>query len=166
VKLLKTCQTKNFNQNMKKIVIFSILSFSLIFATQSFSQEMRLPGSGSSSSGTPDSGSGRAVDFNKEVKLKQDLKDVALSVANKMLKCCSTWGGTNVWGEVDYENVRVNDLSKTFVIPMTVGWQGSLSGNQYFIKGQLVIDKDGNKSWNKIKDSGGFSPGCSKDCIN
>ena len=151
---------------MKKIALFSILSFSLIFATQSFSQDMRLPGSGSGGSGSSDAGGGRAVDFSKEAKLKQDLKDMALSVANRMMKCCSSWGGTNVWGEVEYENVRVNDMSKTFVIPMTVGWQGSLSGNQYFIKGQLVIDKDGNKSWNKIKDSGGFSPGCGQSCIN
>lgn len=151
---------------MKNSTFLMILSFSLIFATQSFSQDMRLPGSGSSSSGSFDSGGGRAVDFNKEAKLKQDLKDMALSVANRMVKCCSTWGGTNVWGEVDYENVRLNDMSNTFIIPMTVGWQGSLSGNQYYIKGQLIVDKDGNKSWNKIKDSGGFYPGCSQGCIN
>lgn len=148
---------------MRKLIAFSAVILSLMITTQAFSQDMRLPGSGSSSSS---SDGGRAIDFSQEAKLKQDMKDMALTVANRLMKCCSTWGGTNVWGEVDYENVRVNDLSKTFIIPMTVGWQGSISGNQYYIKGQLVVDKDGNKSWNKIKDSGGFSPGCSTGCIN
>ena len=67
---------------------------------------------------------------------------------------------------MDYDNVRVNDLSKTFIIPMTVGWRGSITGNDYYIKGQLVIDKDGNKMWDKIEDSGGFQPSCSTGCIN
>lgn len=148
---------------MRKLVAFGAACLLLLITTQTFSQDMRLPSSGNSSSS---SGEGRIIDFGQETKLKQDMKDMALSVANRMMKCCSSWGGTNVWGEVDYDNVRVNDLSKTFIIPMTVGWQGSISGNQYYIKGQLVVDKDGNKSWNKIKDSGGFPPGCSTGCIN
>ncbi len=130
-----------------------------------YAQSMRLPNAGSSSSGSSD-GSGRAIDFSQEAKLKQDMKDMALTVANRLMKCCSKWGGTNVWGNVDYDNVRVNDLSKTFIIPMTVGWRGSITGNDYYIKGQLVIDKDGNKMWDKIDDSGGFPPGCGTGCIN
>lgn len=149
---------------MKLKILFLVTTLITLLSTSLYAQDMRLPGSGSSSNSVE--GSGRAINFDQETKLKKDMQDMALTVANRLMKCCSTWGGTNVWGEVDYENVRVNDLTKTFIVPMTVGWQGSLSGNQYYIKGQLTIDKDGNKSWNKIKDSGGFSSGCSNGCIN
>lgn len=144
-----------------KTLLVSTFIFSLLLSSNVYSQDMRLPGASSSGSE-----SSKSIDFSKETKLKQDLKDMSLSVANQLMKCCSTWGGTNVWGEVDYENVRFNELSKTFIVPMTIGWQGSFSGNQYYIKGQLVIDGNGNRSWNKIKDSGGFSPGCGNGCIN
>jgi hypothetical protein len=161
---VKKIVTKQIKIEFMKTKILLLIALSTI-SISTFSQDMRLPGSGGSSSSSSDGG-GRAIDFNQEAKLKQDMKDMALSVANRLMKCCSKWGGTNVWGTVEYDNVRVNDITKTFIVPMTVGWRGSISGNEYYIKGQLVIDKEGNKMWNKIEDSGGFPPGCSTGCIN
>lgn len=140
---------------MKKIVTLSILSFSLIFATQSFSQD-RLPGSSSNT--------GSTVNISSE--FKKDLDDVALYVGNRMVKCCSTWGGNNVYGKVNYEEVRKSSLDGSFSIPMTVGWYGSLTGTHYWIKGILKVDDKGNKKWLKQSDSGGpfKEEGCGINC--
>jgi len=49
---------------------------------------------------------------------------------------------------------------------MQVEWTGGLSGTRYWIKGKLLVNLDtGAKEWQKIADSGGFSPGCSQGCI-
>ncbi len=143
--------------NMKKIVTLSILLLSLIFATQSFSQE-RLPGASS------DNSSGNSVNISSE--LKADFDEVALYVANRMVKCCSSYGGTRLYGNVKYDEVRKSSLDGSFSIPMTVGWYGSITGNHYWIKGILKVDNSGNKKWLKQNDSGGpfKEEGCGINC--
>lgn len=126
----------------------------------SASAQTRLPGAGGS-----DSGNEISFDWSKEAKLKEDINDIGLTVANQMMNCCSSWGGTNVSADIDFEGIKQNSVSEAFTIPMTVRWQGSLSGNQYWIQGKLLVNADGSKTWLKIKDSGGFYPGCSKNCI-
>ena len=150
---------------MKQIALFSILSFSLTFATQSFSQDMRLPGSGSSSSGN--TSEGNPVDFNKEQSLKEQLNDLAEDVADRFMRCCSSYGGISLWGTVDYSGVRYNSVAKVYIIPMKVGWKGSITGTPYWIEGKLKIDANGSKRWTKISDSGGFKyveGGCTAGC--
>lgn len=140
----------------------SILSISLLFLTTFILQaQTRLPGAN-----TNEAGKEVRFDWSKEAKLKQDIEDIGLSVANKIMNCCSSWGGTNVGADIDFESVKQNEVTGAFTIPMTVRWQGSLSGNRYWIQGKLLIYSDGSKAWLKIKDSGGFYPGCSKNCIN
>ncbi|MFV0411502.1 MAG: hypothetical protein ACK5LJ_17930 [Paracoccus sp. (in: a-proteobacteria)] len=140
----------------------NILSIVLVLGVFYFSySQTRLLGSKSTESG-------KEVSFNwsNEVKLKKDIEDIGLTVANKIMHCCSSWGGTNVGADIDFENVKQNEVTGAFTIPLTVKWQGSLSGNQYWVQGKLLVYSDGSKSWLKIKDSGGFYPGCSKNCIN
>ena len=142
---------------MLKTKILSIIF--ILFSLISYSQT-RLPGATGQSGGNE----GSSVDFNKEVQLKNDIDDIGLTVANKLMKCCSTWGGKNVYSKVDYPNVRHNTTTGAFTVPMTVGWYGSLTGTHYWIQGKLVVYSNGSKEWLKVNDSGGFNPGCSKDC--
>lgn len=137
-----------------------LFSIALCFCVTIAYGQTRLPGASSNNSGSE-----KSFDFSEEEKLKRDIDDIGLTVANAMMNCCSSWGGTNVGASVDYEGVRMNELTGAFTIPMTVKWQGSLSGNRYWIQGKLIVNGDGTKSWLKIKDSGGFYPGCSKGCI-
>ncbi|WP_314240489.1 hypothetical protein [Capnocytophaga leadbetteri] len=81
------------------------------------------------------------------------------------MRCCSSWGGNNVYVEVDYSEVCVISITGTFTIPMLIGRYGSISGEHYWIKGKLIVNCNGQQEWLKIRDSGGFNPGCSKDCI-
>lgn len=144
---------------MYKSKILSIIF--ILFTVVAFGQT-RLPGAGSNSSSE-----GSSVDFSKERQLKEDITDIGLQVANKLMNCCSTFGGKNLYSNVDFDGVKQNTVSGAFTIPMTVGWYGSLSGNHYWIKGKLLVYSSGRKEWIKINDSGvGFSPQCSKDCIN
>lgn len=142
---------------MKKLLVFIGL---LLLTANTFSQT-RLPGSSSNSN------NGQEVSFNwsNEEQLKEDIEDIGLSVANQIMKCCSSWGGTNVGASIDFEGVKQNSVTGAFTIPMTVRWQGSFSGNNYWIQGKLIVYEDGSNQWLKIKDSGGFYPGCSKKCI-
>lgn len=138
-----------------------IVSLAFVIITLTFTQaQTRLPGSSQN-----DNGKDICFDWNKEEKLKADIEDIGLTVANKIMNCCSSWGGTNVGASIDFEGVRQNEVTGAFTIPMTVRWQGSMSGNQYWVQGKLLVYSDGSKAWLKIKDSGGFYPGCSKNCI-
>ncbi len=106
-----------------------------------------------------------SFDFNEEKQLKKDIDDVGLEVANKLMRCCSSLGGTEINTLIQYDSVRMNQLTNAFTIPMTVNWKGSISNAKYWIKGKLIVKGDGSKAWLKIKDSGGFPPGCSNNCI-
>lgn len=138
-----------------KILSLCFMLISLIFYSQT-----RLPGASATSGG----GEGSIVNLTKEIQLKKDIDDVGLSVANKLMNCCSSWGGKNVFSQVDYTNVRQNTTTGAFTVPMVIGWYGSLTGTQYWIQGKLVIYSNGSKEWLKINDSGGFKSGCSRDC--
>ncbi|MPS72480.1 MAG: hypothetical protein E2590_04935 [Chryseobacterium sp.] len=131
------------------------LLISLVFYSQT-----RLPGASGGSGG----GEGSVVNLNKEVQLKKDIDDVGLTVANRLMNCCSTWGGKNVYSQVDYSDVRQNTTTGAFTVPMVVGWYGSLTGTHYWIQGKLIINSNGSKEWLKTNDSGGFKSGCSRDC--
>lgn len=141
---------------MKKTLFVLVMS---LMTSMMYSQT-RLPGSGNSETGKE-----KTFNWSNEAKLKADIEDIGLQVANQILKCCSSWGGTNVGATIDFEGVKQNELTGAFTIPMTVRWQGSLSGNRYWIQGKLLVNSDGSKTWLKIKDSGGFYPGCSSKCI-
>lgn len=142
---------------MSKKLLFSII---LCFCVSFVFGQTRLPGASNNTSGNQ-----KSFNFNQEQELKRDIDEIGLTIANRLMNCCSSWGGTNVGADVDYEQVRENELTGAFTIPMTVKWQGSLTGNRYWIKGKLVVNGDGTTSWLKIKDSGGFNPGCSQGCI-
>lgn len=143
---------------MKHLHILTILLCSIFFLNEAKAQETRLPGA------SVNSDSDNSVTINPE--LKKDLDDVALYVGNRMVGCCSTWGGNNVYGKVNYEEVRKSSLDGSFSIPMTVGWYGSLTGTHYWIKGILKVDSSGNKKWLKQGDSGGpfKEQGCGINC--
>lgn len=137
-----------------------ILLFLLLFTSLSFSQT-RLPGSTLNSNISK----GNSIDFNKEKQLKKDIDIAGLSVAKKLMICCSSYGGKDVYSIIDYNKVRVDPQSGKYTIPMTVGWYGSISRGHFFIKGKLIIYSNGSKDWIKIRDSGGFKTGCSNGCI-
>jgi hypothetical protein len=142
---------------MRKLIVFPAVVLCLMLSTKSFSQD-RLPGSNNNSS------SESSVNISNE--FKADLDEVSVYVANRMVKCCSSFGGNNIYGKVKYDEVRKSSLDGSFSIPMTVGWYGSLTGTHYWIKGILKVDKDGNKKWLKQSDSGGpfKEEGCGINC--
>jgi hypothetical protein len=152
---------------MFKTKILSILF--ILFSVVSFGQG--LPGKSGGTSETTNTG-GERIDFSNKQELKNDIQEVAGSVAYKLMRCCSSWGGNNVRGEVNWNECTFNKLRNTYSVIMTASWTGSLSGNQYWIKGKLILRyyDNGNgginetRTWEKIADSGGFSPGCGKDC--
>lgn len=76
------------------------------------------------------------------------------------------WGGNQVYGKAVYSDIRKNSLDGSYSIPMTVGWYGTVSGNHYWIKGVLKVDKEGNWKWLKVSDSGGpfKEQGCGTNC--
>ncbi len=98
-------------------------------------------------------------------KKQKDYDNIGLTVANKLMRCCSSMSGDNVYAKVDYTNVRKNKTTGARVVPMTVGWTGTATGKHYWIQGELIINPDGSKEWLKIRDSGGFTPHCSEGCI-
>lgn len=136
------------------------LSVFFLLVSLMFYSQTRLPGASVGSGG----GEGSVVNLDKEVQLKKDIDDVGLTVANRLMNCCSTWGGKNVYSQVDYLNVRQNTTTGAFTVPMVIGWYGSLTGTHYWIQGKLIINSNGAKEWLKINDSGGFKSGCSRDC--
>lgn len=147
---------------MKKIFLF--LLYFILVASFSFAQNMTLPGNNSSGSSSVET-KGVPINFMSETTLKKQVDDIGLKAANSLMRCCSSYGGNNVYAEVDYENCRVEKETNTFFLPMKIGWYGSLTGTHYWIKGKLVIGEQ-SREWLKISDSGGFNPGCSKNCIN
>lgn len=91
-------------------------------------------------------------------------KNQANTAGSQLMSCCSTFGGQNFSVRVNEEDIEIDKYADLITIPMTVNWYGSLSGRHYWIKGTLFISPSGRR-WNKISDSGGFSPGCSQNCI-
>jgi hypothetical protein len=107
--------------------------------------------------------------------IRQELQDLASRAARDLMECCtSLTSGKNLSATIIWEQdrdglcqTRISRLSGKIIITMKVSWTGSLTGNSYWIKGILNYDIDtGRRSWEKISDSGGFSPGCSNGCIN
>jgi hypothetical protein len=92
-------------------------------------------------------------------------KTQAKTAGSQLMNCCSSFGGRGFSVDMNEDDVNINDLSGMITIPMKVNWYGSLSGRHYWIRGELIITSSGQRRWNKISDSGGFSPGCSRGCI-
>ncbi len=94
---------------------------------------------------------------------------IANAAAMNLMNCCSSLGGRQNRADVDFSNVTQNETGTKVTIPMTAHWYGGWSGNHYWIKGILTYDSSNpnnvTRNWQKVEDSGGFSPGCSKGCI-
>lgn len=144
-----------------KIYLFLFLNFAVFL--NSYAQSMTLPGSSSNISSP--SSEGTPINFMVETTLKRQIDDIGLKVANDLMRCCSKYGGKDVYADIDYENCTVDSQTNTFFLPMKIGWNGSFTGNPYWIKGKLIVSKDG-RNWLKVSDSGGFEPNCSRNCIN
>ena len=102
---------------------------------------------------------------NDDVELKRYVDRIGLSVAKKLMKCCSSFGGNDIYSSIDYFLVKMNPKTGALIIPMTVGWYGSYSSRKYWIEGILVKNLNGSYKWVKRRDSGGFQSGCSNLCI-
>jgi len=100
-----------------------------------------------------------------DVELKRHIDAIGLSVAKRLMSCCSSWGGNDVYASIDYYLVKMNSTTGVLTIPMKVRWKGSLSGSSYWIEGKLVRSLNGRNKWIKIRDNGGFQVGCSNGCI-
>jgi hypothetical protein len=113
-------------------------------------------------------------ELKNDPEMRQELQDLANQAANSLMKCCSKWGGNNlsatIYWDKDSDSVcqtRISKLTGKITITMRVSWVGGISGTSYWIKGRLIYDiENQTRSWQKISDSGGFSPGCSNGCIN
>jgi len=114
------------------------------------------------------------TELKNDPEIRQELQDLANTAANKLMNCCSSFGGRNNRAEIHWEKdetgvcrTRISRLTNKITITMTAYWNGSVSGAQYWIKGRLVVDMENRtQTWEKISDSGGFSGGCGKSCIN
>ena len=106
--------------------------------------------------------------------VRSEIQDLANQAASNLMSCCSKWGGNNLKAQVYWDaddngtcQTRISKLTGNITITMLVSWTGSLSGTYYWIKGRLVFNTSSKtRSWEKLSDSGGFSPGCSNGCIN
>ncbi|MDR2409639.1 MAG: hypothetical protein LBE13_16225 [Bacteroidales bacterium] len=113
-------------------------------------------------------------ELRNDSEIRQELQSLANQAANDLMKCCSKWGGNNLSATIiwDKDNdglcqTRISRLTGNITITMRVSWIGSVSGSSYWIKGRLIYDTESKRRiWQKISDSGGFSPGCSNGCIN
>ncbi len=137
---------------MKKV--FFIILVSLV--VHSCATTKRLPGADR----------GEAIDFRKNWQLKNDIDNIASSVAGQMMRCCSTYGGKEVSVLVIYKGVRRSSLNR-YVIPMKISWVGSVTGRNYWLFGNLNVDENGGKSWQQVSDSGRMlsSRKCMINCI-
>ena len=70
--------------------------YACLLISISYGQTLRLPGSDNQPASTETLG--RKVDLNTEEKLKRDIDNQALAVANRLMRCCSSYGGNNVRG--------------------------------------------------------------------
>jgi len=109
------------------------------------------------------------VDWNfivsDDLDLKRHVDGIGFSVAKRLMYCCSSFGGNNVYSSIDYYLVKMNSKTGALIIPMTVGWFGTYSSRKYWIEGILVKNLNGSYKWVKRRDSGGFQTGCSNGCI-
>jgi hypothetical protein len=114
------------------------------------------------------------TELQNDLEMRQELQDLANQAANDLMKCCSKWGGNNLSATIIWDKdseglcqTRISRLTGKITITMRISWVGSVSGMSYWIKGRLLYDLETRRrSWQKISDSGGFSPGCSNGCIN
>ncbi len=105
---------------------------------------------------------------------KSEIQDLANQAASNLMSCCSKWGGNNLQATVYWDadgngtcQTRISKLTGNITITMMASWTGSISGASYWIKGRLIFNTTAKtRTWEKIADSGGFSPGCSNGCIN
>jgi len=107
----------------------------------------------------------RQFDIHNNPEIKKQIDVIGVNVAKRLMNCCSSWGGNNIFCDIDYYVVKMDPKTGTLIIPMIVGWEGSLSGKKYWIEGKLLRYIGGRKKWIKIRDSSGFSSGCSIGCI-
>lgn len=112
----------------------------------------------------PGSDGGMVVDFNKHPEMKKDVDEVAEKVANQIMRCCSVSTGRNVTPIVDYLNVTQSPFvgNNSMVIPMKITWVGKWTSREYWVKGKLYIDNNGNRTWKQLTYSGHLS---SNDCM-
>ncbi len=161
--------TMNFVQSTRGR--FSTVLVLLLFFWSSTICGQGLPSKSGGTSQTSNS-EGAKIDFTSKQELKNDIQEVASGVAYRLMKCCSSYGGNNVKGNVNWDECYESSMRKRYSVIMTAGWTGSLSGNSYWIKGKLILtytqNSDGSwsdsRTWEKIADSGGFSPGCGQSC--
>lgn len=116
--------------------------------------------------------SGPELKNNDEI--RKLLQSKALQAGSDLMSCCANGGGTSLnaqihWDETDDNGdnaTRYNKLSGNMSVCTTLSWVGSVSKKKYWVKGVLTVKVDSNtRSWAKISDSGGFTPGCSRGCI-
>jgi hypothetical protein len=113
-------------------------------------------------------------ELRNDLEIRQELQDLANQAADDLMKCCSKWGGNSLKAEIYWDKgedgvcqTRISKLTGKITIMMRASWTGSVSGASYWIKGRLVVDMNNQtRTWQKLSDSGGFSPGCGKDCIH
>ncbi len=150
---------------MKKLKYLSLLI--LIFTIVSCSNNHSSGSSGSGSSGSSySSSSSSSSDEDDYQEILDAMEELAEEAGQDLANCCSTFGYNNLSTYVLEDECSYNDITETLKICMKVSWKGSISGSTYWIKGYLKIDMEsGGRSWQKISDSGGFSPGCSRGCI-
>lgn len=112
-------------------------------------------------------------ELKNDSEIRSELQDLANTAASDLMGCCSKWGGNNLKAEIFWDKdengdcqTRISKITGKITITMKVSWTGSVSGTYYWIKGKLVYDTENRtRTWIKISDSGGFSPGCSNGCI-
>lgn len=98
---------------------------------------------------------------------KQEADEVAGLVAKKIMNCCSSFGGNKLHTEIEYSKIQKSEDKKAIIIPMKIGWYGSITGDYYWILGNLKLYSNGIKEWEELRNSGGLSGrNCFKNCIH
>lgn len=150
---------------MRKIILITALVLGTVFSSTAQGLPIK-SGSSSESNATP-------LDLTNS-ELKSDIQDVANSVVSKVAssQCCSRFGAKNTVAVIDWDQCYYNRLKNTYIIKVTLQWNGAWTGSQYWVSGKLRLryESMGDGTVRELRDfektdmSPGLMPGCVEDC--
>ncbi len=93
------------------------------------------------------------------------LEAVALNAGARILERC-TGRSDNSATEIFYGEVFRDDMALEVHVPIKIKWDRGLANKERSIRGVIIIDRDGHKTWKYQGDSGITFSGCAKGNID
>jgi hypothetical protein len=126
--------------------------------TPAASSETSSNSESSSSSETPKSGS---ILDNEE--LKRSLEGIAKDIGEQLIRNCASGKVDNSTTEVYWDGVIKDPFTEEIAVPIIAKWKPKWTdGTGKWIKGKILIDKQGNRKWVYQNNSGLLFADCAK----